>query len=70
MTYILLIWTVISCSGSYCKYDWRPLGEFHTSSQNNGLSFNSTVITAEQRCQDAAQQLALKTNEYRCVRSK
>lgn len=62
MTYILLIWTVVACSNDlqYCKYDWRPIGEFHTSSQGD----------AQKLCEAAATQLVLKAPNYRCVRSK
>lgn len=61
MTHILLIWTVIACSHSHCKYDWRPMGEFYT----NAGTTNSKAL-----CEDAAKSMALKVNEYRCVRSK
>lgn len=64
MTYILVIWTAITCSGPYCRYDWRPLGEFH---MEDGSRLKKP---AEQMCQEAAQQLGLKTDSFRCVRSK
>lgn len=60
MTYILLIWTVITCTPNFCKSDWRPIGEFYTTSQGD----------AQKLCEDAARQLALKAPEYRCVRSR
>ena len=60
MTYILLIWTAMACSKSHCKYDWRPIGESHASSQGD----------AQKLCEAAATQLVLKAPNYRCVRSK
>lgn len=65
MTYILLIWTAVACSSSgYCKYDWRPLGEFHMEEGRMGKK------AAQEMCEDAARQLGLKIENYRCVRSK
>lgn len=60
--YILVIWTVVGYAGAGTQYsfdyrkelDWRPIGEFH----------------AKDMCEDAARQLALKVERYRCVRSK
>ena len=66
MTYILVIWTVVAMAGDrhqqYKAMDWRPLGEF----------YNSVDIgkNARQMCEDSAQQLGLKSDAYRCVRSK
>jgi len=67
--YILVIWTVVGASdsrgGSMKAYhDWRPIGEFHM----EGGRFNRR--TALEMCEDAARQLGLKTDAYRCVRSK
>ena len=63
MTYILLIWTAVACSSSGdCRYDWRPLGEFHYSVGN--------ASSAQTLCEDAARQLGLKAPNYRCVRSR
>ena len=64
MTYILVIWTVIACGPTFCKYDWRPIGEFHMEEGRMGKK------TAREMCEDAARQLSLKTNEYRCIQSK
>lgn len=69
MTHILLIWTVVACSHSHCKHDWRPVGEFYISQQDPSSS-RSPVITSQQRCEDAAKTMALKVDQYRCVRSK
>jgi hypothetical protein len=68
MIYILMIWTVVGASDSKGGYmhayrDWRPLGEFHMIDQGR-------TKTAQQMCEDAARQLGLKTENYRCVRSK
>jgi hypothetical protein len=69
MIYILLIWTVVGASDSKGGYmhayrDWRPLGEFHMEEGRMGKK------TAQQMCEDAARRLGLKTENYRCVRSK
>jgi hypothetical protein len=69
MIYILLIWTVVGVgdakgSRTVVKYDWRPLGEFHMEEGRMGKK------TAREMCEDAARQLGLKTEAYRCVRSK
>ena len=64
MTHILLIWTVVACSHSHCKHDWRPLGEFHLEEGRIGKK------TSQEMCEAAATSLVLKVNEYRCVRSK
>jgi hypothetical protein len=59
VSYILVIWTVVGYAGmahsTATKMDWRSLGEFH-----------GTQAT----CEIAAQQLGLKSENYRCVRSK
>jgi len=68
MIYILLIWTVVGYggtkSGLHTKHDWRPLGEFHMEEGRMGKK------TAQEMCEDAARELALKKDRYRCVRSK
>jgi hypothetical protein len=46
------------------KNDWRPLGEFHMEEGRIGKK------TAQEMCIDAARQLGLKSENYRCVRSK
>ena len=60
MTYILVIWTAVACSQYHCKYDWRPIGEFYTTSQGD----------AQKLCEEGARQLALVAPNYRCVRSR
>lgn len=72
MIYILMIWTVVAAVGdrhgvNSRSYDWRPLGEFQAEVNGAGLQLGKT---AQQMCEDAARQLALKTENYRCVRSK
>jgi hypothetical protein len=67
--YILMIWTVVGVgdgkgSPTVVKYDWRPLGEFHLEEGRMGKK------SALQMCEEAARQLGLKTENYRCVRSK
>ena len=67
MTYILMIWTVVAMAGDRHfqrhAYDWRPIGEFHVydrEAPRDGL----------EKCEAAARQLGLKTENYRCVRSR
>jgi hypothetical protein len=68
MTYILMLWTVVAMGGDRHYHakaaDWRPLGEFHMEEGRMGKK------TAQEMCEDAARQLNLKTDSYRCVRSK
>lgn len=67
MTYILVIWTIVGFAGTqtstHPKYDWRPIGEFHTDSWERKLS-------AEQMCHAAAKKLVITSDKYRCVRNK
>lgn len=68
MTYILMVWTVIAMAGDrhvqQKAYDWRPLGEFTVS------GYNKEEVTGLAKCEAAARQLGLKSENYRCVRSK
>jgi len=70
MTYILMIWTVVAMAGDRHHQnkamDWRPLGEFHSERDARGPG----VKPALEMCTDAARQLGLKYENYRCVRSK
>ncbi len=70
-TYILVIWTVVGAfgqgTGTYIpkEYrDWRPIGEFHLDQGRMGGK------SALEMCEEGARQLALKPENYRCVRSK
>ena len=72
MIYILMIWTVVGVgasdkSANVIKLDWRPLGEFHAETNSHGFQNGKT---AQQMCDDAARQLGLKSENYRCIRSK
>ena len=71
MIYILMIWTVVGIGGdrhyTNTKIDWRPLGEFHAELSSSGFQNKKT---AQQMCEDAARELGLKSENYRCVRSK
>jgi hypothetical protein len=67
--YILMIWTVVGASDSRggpmkAYHDWRPLGEFHLEDGRMGRK------SAREMCESAARELGLKTDAYRCVRSK
>jgi hypothetical protein len=68
MIYILMIWTVVGVgaadrSPNIIKHDWRPLGEFQMDTWERKYN-------AKQMCERAAQELGLKIENYRCVRSK
>ena len=73
MIYTLMIWTVVGAgvcpnySGMELQRDWRPLGEFHHELLNSGFQNGKT---AQQMCEDAARQLRLAAENYRCIRSK
>lgn len=66
MTYILMIWTVVAMAGDRHYQakatDWRPIGEFHNT--------HTADYNAQEKCETAARQLGLKSDQYRCVRSK
>ena len=66
MIYTLFIWTVIACGDIRlgCKYDWRPIGEFISINEVNGRT------DAKAMCEDAARQMGMKVENYRCIRSK
>lgn len=70
MTYILVIWTVVSMAGDrhqqYKAMDWRPIGEFHYERGATAPGFKTPL----EMCTDAARQLGLKYENYRCVRNK
>lgn len=54
MSYILVIWTVVACSHSHCKSEWRQLIQVQTRAL----------------CEAAAKDLNIKTTEYRCIQVK
>jgi hypothetical protein len=66
MIYTLYLWTVVAMAGDRHyqakAMDWRPVGEFHNTSVN--------AYNAQEKCEEAARQLGLKKENYRCVRSK
>lgn len=63
MIYTLFIWTVIACGEIImgCKHDWRPIGEFYY----YGLNSDPKAL-----CEDAARQMGMKTENYRCIKNK
>ena len=67
-TYILMIWTVVGFAGDRHyqakAYDWRPIGEFHMEEGR------MNKMSAKEMCEQAARELGLKSDAYRCVRSK
>jgi hypothetical protein len=64
MIYVLMLWTTVAMAGDrhvqQKAYDWRPMAEFHDFSAGTGLA----------KCEEAARQLGLKSDRYRCVRTK
>ena len=64
MTYVLMMWTAIAMVGTvnvHAKtYDWRPMAEFH----------ETFTASANSKCEEAARQLGLKSDRYRCIRTK
>ena len=61
MTYILMLYTVVALGNNPMQAnDWRPMGEFHSGGDKS----------AKLLCEEAAQQLGLQSNRYRCVRNK
>jgi hypothetical protein len=71
MTYILMIWTVVAMAGDRHMQakalDWRPVSEFQAEMGKTGSQLGKT---AREMCEQAAQELGLKSDRYRCVRSK
>ena len=63
MIYTLYLWTVVAMAGDRHlqakAMDWRPVGEYH-----------DFAGTGQAKCEEAARQLGLKIENYRCVRSK
>jgi hypothetical protein len=63
-----MIWTVVAMAGDRHyqakAMDWRPIGEFHLEEGRMNKK------TAQEMCDEAARQLGLKIENYRCVRSK
>ena len=62
MIYVLMLWTAVTANGQSnlmgnVIYDWRPMAEFHESQGGS-------------KCEEAARQLGLKSDRYRCVRTK
>lgn len=64
MSYILMVWTVVAMAGDrhvqQKAYGWQPTGEFQSSPVSNGLEL----------CEAVGRQLGLKTENFRCVRSR
>jgi hypothetical protein len=54
-----MIWTVVAMNANHIKNDWRPIGDFH-----------STTASGHVLCHDAAKEMGIKSTDYRCVRSK
>lgn len=65
MTYVLMMWTAVAMVGNanvqHTAYDWRPMSEFHDYGVRDG---------AQEKCEAAARQMGLKSERYRCVRTK
>lgn len=68
--YILMLWTIVAANGGgygNISYDWRPMGEFHYTA---AATFNERPIEGLAKCEQAARDMGLKAERYRCVRSK
>lgn len=69
MTYILYIWTVVAMAGDRFQHhkamDWRPIGEYQPS-----VMGKEGYVDGKDKCEQAARQLGLNSDKYRCVRSK
>jgi hypothetical protein len=70
MTYILYVWTVVGLVGSHHgiggqAMDWRANGIYESSTFNT-----EGYVDGRDKCEQAARQLGLKSDKYRCVRSK
>ena len=65
MMYALMIWTVVAMSGQPARHvverDWRLLAEFH---------YLDSTASTQKKCEDAARQLGLDSNRYRCIKIK
>lgn len=62
--FILVIWSVVGYAGTqfstHTKMDWRPIGQFESTSTAQALKL----------CEEAASQLSLEKEKFRCIRSK
>jgi hypothetical protein len=68
MTYILMLYTVVALGNNPMQAnDWRPIGEFQAEMGKTGPQLGKT---AQEMCEQAARELGLKSNRYRCVRNK
>ena len=68
MIYTLYLWTVVAMAGDRHyqtkSYDWRPIGQYETTVESYGR------VDGREKCEEAARQLGLNRDNYRCVRSK
>ena len=56
-----MLYTVVALGNNPTQAnDWRPMGEFYSGGDKS----------AKLLCEEAAQQLGLQSNRYRCVRNK
>lgn len=67
MIYVLMLWTAVAANGDSnlrgnVTYDWRPMAEFHETQGGSSDAAN--------KCESAARQLGLKSDRYRCIRTK
>jgi hypothetical protein len=69
MIYTLYIWTAVAMAGDrhmqVKAMDWRPNGQYESST-----FVGEGFVDGRTKCDEAARQLGLKHENYRCVRSK
>jgi hypothetical protein len=61
-SYILYVWTAIFISAAEVRYEWKPIGEFHSTS--------SDKVSAKMKCENAAKRLEIPPIIYECIRSR
>lgn len=68
MSYLLVVWTIVGYAGTQIapheKWDWRPIGEFHTANAVHRPNAGKDL------CEEAARQLNIPKEKFRCVRTK
>ena len=64
MEYALIIWTIVGVGANASildrAKDWRPIAVFH----------DVGTVSALDMCKNAAMQLGIKTDRYRCIKTK
>lgn len=61
-TYILYVWTAVFISNAEIRYDWKPIGEFHSTTADK--------VSAKSKCENAAKKLEIPPIIHECIRSR